>query len=191
VHTLAGHDVTGKAQTGTGKTAAFLITIINDLLSNPIEEERYIAEPRALVVAPTRELAIQIASDAQLLTHDCGMSVVTLVGGEDYQKQNRALDAKPVDIVVATPGRLLDFVQNGNLHLGGIEVLVLDEADRMLDMGFIPQVRAVVSRTPKKECRQTLLFSATFTPAIIELAQRWAVDPIMVEIEPLQVRRMR
>jgi len=187
VHTLAGHDVTGKAQTGTGKTAAFLITIINDLLSNPIEEERYIAEPRALVVAPTRELAQQIASDAQLLTHDCGMSVVTLVGGEDYQKQNRALDAKPVDIVVATPGRLLDFVQNGNLHLGGIEVLVLDEADRMLDMGFIPQVRAVVSRTPKKECRQTLLFSATFTPAIIELAQRWAVDPIMVEIEPLQV----
>lgn len=187
VHTLQGHDVTGKAQTGTGKTAAFLITIINDLLSNPIEEERYIAEPRALVVAPTRELAQQIASDAVLLTHDCGMSVVTLVGGEDYQKQNRALDARPVDIVVATPGRLLDFVQSGNLHLGAIEVLVLDEADRMLDMGFIPQVRSVVSQTPKKECRQTLLFSATFTPAIIELAQRWAVDPIMVEIEPLQV----
>lgn len=187
VHTLAGHDVTGKAQTGTGKTAAFLITIINDLLSNPIEEERYIAEPRALVVAPTRELAQQIASDAQLLTDGCSMHVVTLVGGEDYQKQNRALDAKPVDIVVATPGRLLDFVQNGNLHLGAIEVLVLDEADRMLDMGFIPQVRAVVSRTPKKECRQTLLFSATFTPAIIELAQRWALDPIMVEIEPEKV----
>ncbi len=187
VHTLQGHDVTGRAQTGTGKTAAFLITIINDLLSNPIEEERYIAEPRALVVAPTRELAIQIASDAELLTHDCAMHVVTLVGGEDYQKQNRALNAKPVDIVVATPGRLLDFVQNDNLHLGGVEVLVLDEADRMLDMGFIPQVRAVVSRTPKKECRQTLLFSATFSPAIVELARRWAVDPIMVEIEPEQV----
>ena len=187
VHTLQGHDVTGKAQTGTGKTAAFLITIIDDLLSNPIEEERYIAEPRALIVAPTRELAQQIASDAQLLTDGCGMHVVTMVGGEDYAKQNRALDARPVDIVVATPGRLLDFVQNGNLHLGAVEVLVLDEADRMLDMGFIPQVRSVVSRTPKKECRQTLLFSATFTPAIIELAQRWAVDPIMVEIEPLQV----
>jgi ATP-dependent RNA helicase RhlB len=110
-----------------------------------------------------------------------------MVGGEDYAKQNRALDARPVDIVVATPGRLLDFVQNGNLHLGAVEVLVLDEADRMLDMGFIPQVRSVVSRTPKKECRQTLLFSATFTPAIIELAQRWAVDPIMVEIEPEKV----
>ena len=187
VHTLQGHDVTGKAQTGTGKTAAFLITIINDLLSNPIEEERYIAEPRALIVAPTRELAIQIASDAQLLTDGCDMHVVTMVGGEDYAKQNRALDARPVDIVVATPGRLLDFVQNGNLHLGAVEVLVLDEADRMLDMGFIPQVRSVVSRTPKKEARQTLLFSATFTPAIIELAQRWAVDPIMVEIEPERV----
>ena len=187
VHTLQGHDVTGKAQTGTGKTAAFLITIINDLLLNPIEQARYIAEPRALIVAPTRELAQQIASDAQLLTDGCDMSVVTLVGGEDYAKQNRALDARPVDIVVATPGRLLDFVQNGNLHLGAVEVLVLDEADRMLDMGFIPQVRSVVSRTPKKECRQTLLFSATFTPAIIELAQRWAVDPIMVEIEPEKV----
>ncbi len=187
VHTLQGHDVTGKAQTGTGKTAAFLITIINDLLLNPIEQARYIAEPRALIVAPTRELAQQIASDAQLLTDGCDMSVVILVGGEDYAKQNRALDARPVDIVVATPGRLLDFVQNGNLHLGAVEVLVLDEADRMLDMGFIPQVRSVVSRTPKKECRQTLLFSATFTPAIIELAQRWAVDPIMVEIEPEKV----
>lgn len=187
VHTLAGHDVTGKAQTGTGKTAAFLITIINDLLSNPIQEERYLAEPRALIIAPTRELAIQIASDAALLTEFTDLHIVTLVGGEDYTKQNKALDAKPVDIVVATPGRLLDFVQNDNLYLGLIELLVLDEADRMLDMGFIPQVRSVVSRTPKKDCRQTLLFSATFTPEIIELGSRWAMDPIMVEIEPEHV----
>ena len=126
IHTLAGHDVTGKAQTGTGKTAAFLITIINDLLSNPIEEKRYLAEPRALVVAPTRELAIQIASDAAKLTTCCDLHTVTLVGGEDYQKQNRALDAKPVDLVVATPGRLLDFVSNDKLYLGLIELLVLD-----------------------------------------------------------------
>ena len=187
VHTLAGHDVTGKAQTGTGKTAAFLITIINDLLSNPIQEERFLGEPRALIIAPTRELAIQIASDSALLTEFCDLHTVTLVGGEDYQKQNRELDKKPVDIVVATPGRLLDFVQNDNLHLGMIELLVLDEADRMLDMGFIPQVRAVVARTPKKECRQTLLFSATFTPEIIELGGRWAMEPIMVEIEPEHV----
>ena len=187
VHTLAGHDVTGKAQTGTGKTAAFLITIINDLLSNPIEEKRYLAEPRALVVAPTRELAIQIASDAAKLTACCDLHTVTLVGGEDYQKQNRALDAKPVDLVVATPGRLLDFVSNDNLYLGLIELLVLDEADRMLDMGFIPQVRQIVARTPRKDCRQTLLFSATFTPPIAELTTRWAMDPIMVEVEPEKV----
>ncbi len=187
VHTLQGHDVTGRAQTGTGKTAAFLITIINDLLLNPIEEERYIGEPRALVIAPTRELAIQIASDARNLTKFTDLHTVTLVGGEDYQKQHKALDAKPVDIVVATPGRLLDFVSNDNLYLGLVELLVLDEADRMLDMGFIPQVRQVVSRTPKKECRQTLLFSATFTPEIFELADRWAVNPIMVEIEPEKV----
>lgn len=187
VHTLKGLDVTGRAQTGTGKTAAFLITIINDLLSNPIEGERFVGEPRALVVAPTRELAVQIASDAQLLTKFCGLHTVTLVGGEDYQKQMRALDSKPVDIVVATPGRLLDFASNDNLYLGLIELLVLDEADRMLDMGFIPQVRQIVSRTPKKDCRQTLLFSATFTPDIMELADRWAVDPVMVEIEPEKV----
>lgn len=187
VHTLQGHDVTGRAQTGTGKTAAFLITIINDLLCNPIEEERFIGEPRALVIAPTRELAIQIANDAKNLTKFTDLHTVTLVGGEDYQKQHKALDAKPVDIVVATPGRLLDFVSNDNLYLGLVELLVLDEADRMLDMGFIPQVRQVVSRTPKKECRQTLLFSATFTPEIFELADRWAMNPIMVEIEPEKV----
>lgn len=186
-YTLQGHDVTGKAQTGTGKTAAFLITIINDLLCNPVAEERYLAEPRALIIAPTRELAIQIASDAVELSHFCDLHTVTLVGGEDYVKQNRALDKCPVDIVVATPGRLLDFVQNDNLYLGLIEHLVLDEADRMLDMGFIPQVRQVIARTPKKECRQTLLFSATFTPEIMELGARWSVDPIQVEIEPEKV----
>ena len=152
-----------------------------------IEGARFLAEPRALIIAPTRELAIQIASDAADLTRFCDLHTVTLVGGEDYQKQNRALELKPVDIVVATPGRLLDFAQNDNLHLGMIELLVLDEADRMLDMGFIPQVRAVVARTPKKDCRQTLLFSATFTPDIVELATRWAVDPVMVEIEPERV----
>ena len=184
VHTLAGHDVTGRAQTGTGKTAAFLITIINDLLTNPVEDQRYLAEPRALIVAPTRELAIQIASDSQDLTKYCDISTVTLVGGEDYAKQDRNLEAKPVDIVVATPGRLLDFMQHEKIYLGLVELLVLDEADRMLDMGFIPQVRQLVSRTPKKDCRQTLLFSATFNPDIVELANRWAVDPIMVEVEP-------
>ena len=109
------------------------------------------------------------------------------MGEEDYQKQNRALDAKPVDLVVATPGRLLDFVSNDNLYLGLIELLVLDEADRMLDMGFIPQVRQIVARTPEKIVGKPFLFSATFTPEIAELTTRWAMDPIMVEVEPEKV----
>ncbi|MBU2097817.1 MAG: ATP-dependent RNA helicase RhlB [Gammaproteobacteria bacterium] len=186
-YTLRGYDVTGKAQTGTGKTAAFLITIINDLLKNPMQDTRYIGEPRAIVLAPTRELVIQIANDAANLTKHTDLHVVTLVGGEDYQKQLRQVDKRPVDIVVATPGRLIDFLQQDHLYLGLVELLVIDEADRMLDMGFIPQVRTIVSRTPHKDCRQTLLFSATFTPEIIELTSRWAMDPVMIEIQPERV----
>lgn len=186
-YTLKGLDVTGKAQTGTGKTAAFLITLLNDMLNNPPAEEPYLAEPRGLVIAPTRELAIQIAEDAEKLTRHTNIHTVTLVGGEDYARQIKALDKQAVDIVVATPGRLLDFVQNDNLYLGLVEFMVIDEADRMLDMGFIPQVRRIIAHTPKKECRQTLLFSATFTPEIVELGTRWAVDPIFIEVEPEKV----
>ncbi|MFM1897336.1 MAG: hypothetical protein RLZZ385_2410, partial [Pseudomonadota bacterium] len=186
-YTLQGHDVTGKAQTGTGKTAAFLITLINEMLNKPQDEEPYLAEPRALVIAPTRELAIQIADDAWKLTRHTDLHTVTLVGGEDYTKQEKALDKKPVDILVATPGRLLDFVQNEKVYLGLVEFMVIDEADRMLDMGFIPQVRRIIAHTPKKECRQTLLFSATFTPEILEMGKRWAVDPLFVEVEPEKV----
>jgi len=185
--TLEGHDVTGKAQTGTGKTAAFLTTIINDLLNNPIEEERFVGEPRALIIAPTRELVMQIAKDAIALTKYTDLRVTTLVGGIDYQKQQRELDNDVVDIVAATPGRLLDFVRNRNIDLSMVELLVLDEADRMLDMGFIPQVRQVVSATPKKDCRQTMLFSATFTNDILELTDRWAVDPVRIEVESQQL----
>lgn len=185
--TLDGHDVTGRAQTGTGKTAAFLTAIIADQLKNPIEGERYVGEPRALIIAPTRELVMQIASDARDLTKYTKLNVVTLVGGIDYQKQQDQLDKGIVDIVAATPGRLLDFVRNRNIDLSFIEFLVLDEADRMLDMGFIPQVRQVIAATPKKDCRQTMLFSATFTEDIMELADRWAMDPIRVEVEPEKV----
>jgi ATP-dependent RNA helicase RhlB len=180
--TLKGHDVTGKAQTGTGKTAAFLTAIITDLLRNPLEEERYIGEPRALVIAPTRELVMQIAKDAKALCKYTGLRIVTLVGGIDYDKQRRELEHDVVDIVVATPGRLLDFVSQRALALSLVEMLVIDEADRMLDMGFIPQVRQIIAQTPHKECRQTLLFSATFTDDILTLAERWAVDPIRVEV---------
>lgn len=180
--TLKGHDVTGKAQTGTGKTAAFLTAIINDQLKNPPEEERYVGEPRALVIAPTRELVMQIAKDAKALCKYTGLRIITLVGGIDYEKQKRQLDHDVVDIVVATPGRLLDFVSQRAISLALVEMLVIDEADRMLDMGFIPQVRQIISQTPHKECRQTLLFSATFTDDILTLAERWAVDPVRVEV---------
>jgi len=186
-HTLEGHDAIGKAQTGTGKTAAFLITLFNDLLNNPIEGERYLAEPRAVILAPTRELVMQIADDARQLGKFTGLSTVTLIGGADYAKQLAKVNDRVTDIVVATPGRLIDFIQRGDMYLDRVESLVLDEADRMLDMGFIPQVKRIVRSTPRKEDRQTLLFSATFSQDIMNLAQQWTFDPITVEIEPERV----
>ena len=186
-HTLSGNDAIGKAQTGTGKTAAFLITIFNDLLSHPIEGERYLGEPRAVIIAPTRELVMQIASDAQELGRFTGLKTVTLIGGADYQKQLNQVNRSPVDMVVATPGRLIDFMERRDLALDRVEILVLDEADRMLDMGFIPQVKRIVRATPRKEDRQTLLFSATFTQDIMNLARQWTFEPITVEIEPERV----
>jgi ATP-dependent RNA helicase RhlB len=186
-HTLNGNDAIGKAQTGTGKTAAFLITIFNDLLSHPIEGERYLGEPRAVIIAPTRELVMQIASDAEELGRFTGLKTVTLIGGADYQKQLAKVNRSPVDIVVATPGRLIDFMERRDLALDRVEILVLDEADRMLDMGFIPQVKRIVRATPRKEDRQTLLFSATFTQDIMNLAKQWTFEPITVEIEPERV----
>ncbi|MBD2858756.1 ATP-dependent RNA helicase RhlB [Spongiibacter sp. KMU-158] len=186
-HTLRGNDVIGKAQTGTGKTAAFLITIFNDLLLNPVETERFVGEPRALVIAPTRELVAQIADDAKELGRHTGLKVVSLIGGMDYQKQLDRLAEGLVDIVVATPGRLLDFTGRGDLYLDQVEILVIDEADRMLDMGFIPQVKRIVRLTPRKTHRQTLLFSATFTEDIIRLTEQWTHEPVRVEIEPERV----
>lgn len=184
-HTLKGLDMIGKAQTGTGKTAAFLITLIDQLLAQ--EKSQYLYEPKALVIAPTRELVHQIAQDAEGLCKGTGLSVVCLVGGENYEKQEKQLSANPVDIVVATPGRLIDFVERQKLYLDQVICLVLDEADRMLDMGFIPQVKRIVRNTPHKDQRQTLLFSATFTQDIINLSQQWTVDAAQVEIEPEHV----
>ncbi|MCW8125607.1 ATP-dependent RNA helicase RhlB [Microbulbifer halophilus] len=186
-HTLNGHDLVGKAQTGTGKTAAFLITIIDDLLKNPFEGERYAGEARSLIIAPTRELVMQIADDAKALCKYTDLEIHTLVGGMDYQKQQRRLNERLVDILVATPGRLLDFVGNRDCYLDQVEILVIDEADRMLDMGFIPQVRRIVRQTPRKTHRQTMFFSATFTPEVDTLVDQWTEDPIIVEIEPERV----
>ncbi|MFA5630859.1 MAG: ATP-dependent RNA helicase RhlB [Porticoccaceae bacterium] len=184
---LRGYDVVGKAQTGTGKTAAFLITVIQDLLNHPITNERFAGEARALVIAPTRELVMQIADDAKALAKYTGHTVHTLVGGMDYDKQKRHLMESFCDILVATPGRLLDFCGSNDVYLDQVEVLVLDEADRMLDMGFIPQVRRIVRLTPFKDHRQTLFFSATFTQEVLQLAQQWTTEPIHVEIQPESV----
>ena len=186
-HTLQGHDAIGKAQTGTGKTAAFLITIFNDLLENSPSGERFVGEPRSLVIAPTRELVMQIAADAHDLARFTGMKTCTLIGGMDYQKQLNHLQREIVDLVVATPGRLIDFMGRQDIYLDRVEILVLDEADRMLDMGFIPQVKRIVRATPEKTHRQTLLFSATFPQDILNLSRQWTHDPMQVEIEPEQV----
>ena len=183
--TLAGKDAIGRAQTGTGKTAAFLISIITQLLQTPPPKERYMGEPRALIIAPTRELVVQIAKDAADLTKYTGLNVMQFVGGMDFDKQLKLLEARHCDILVATPGRLLDFNQRGEVHLDMVEVMVLDEADRMLDMGFIPQVRQIIRQTPPKNERQTLLFSATFTEDVMNLAKQWTTEPSIVEIEAL------
>lgn len=184
---LNGHDVMGKAQTGTGKTAAFLIALFEALLNEPAPEERYAGEPRAIVLSPTRELALQIEKDALALAKYTKFKVATLVGGVDYDKQMRVLEKDLVDVVVATPGRLLDFCEKGYVYLDQAEVLVIDEADRMLDMGFIPQVKRIEGRCPRKKCRQTMMFSATFSDDVLRLGERWMVDPERVEIEPESV----
>jgi len=186
-HALQGKDVVGKAQTGTGKTAAFLTTIIDDLLKNPIPEKRYAGEARALIIAPTRELVIQIAEDAKLLCKYTDLKIHTLVGGMDYVKQQRHLHEDLVDILVATPGRLLDFCGNKDVYLDQLEILVIDEADRMLDMGFIPQVRQIVRQAPKREDRQTLFFSATFTDDVRNLVEQWTFEPVTIDIQPENV----
>ncbi|MFO1391297.1 MAG: ATP-dependent RNA helicase RhlB [Agitococcus sp.] len=185
--TLAGHDAIGRAQTGTGKTAAFLITLINDLLNKAPAQERYLGETRALVLAPTRELALQIAQDAEQLTKYCNLRIVSLVGGMDYDKQKQQLYSDYVDIVVATPGRLMDFVDQQAIYLDMLEVLVIDEADRLLDMGFIPAIKRIVRFCPPKTHRQTLFFSATFNQDVLNLAEQWLFNPVKVEIEPAQV----
>jgi ATP-dependent RNA helicase RhlB len=184
---LSDYDVTGQAQTGTGKTAAFLITILARLWENPLEEAPDFGAPRALVLAPTRELALQIESDAEDLCKYLGASAQCVVGGIDFQKQLDRLNARPVDILVATPGRLLDFINRRYINLKQVEVLVIDEADRMLDMGFIPDVRRIVYQTPHKRNRQTLFFSATFNEAVMRLANSWTMAPEHVAIAPESV----
>ena len=184
---LKGSDTTGKAQTGTGKTAAFLINIYTQLLRKPLQGNRRPGVPRVLILAPTRELALQIEKDALDIGKHTDIKIQAVFGGLGYDKQKRALAEKIVDIIVATPGRLLDFQRQKLVRLYKVEILIIDEADRMLDMGFIPDVRKIVHSTPTKEKRQTMFYSATITKEVERLAEQWTRDPVHVEIEPEHV----
>ncbi len=181
---LKGVDATGRAQTGTGKTAAFLITILERFLSKDAPAKKNPRAPRALILAPTRELVIQIGSDAKALSKYTGINIIEIFGGMDFNKQRNKLRSLNAEIVVATPGRLLDFMKKRDIFLNEIEVLVIDEADRMLDMGFIPDVRRIIHSTPQKINRQTLFFSATLNSFVKRLAAQWTKDAINIEIEP-------
>ena len=185
-HTLAGQDAIGQAQTGTGKTATFLITLIESLLARPFaeDEERYLGEPRALVLAPTRELAQQIFDDCTALIQYTDLHSACIMGGVNYENQQHELERDYIDILIATPGRLIDLIQKNLVYLDRLEVLVLDEADRMMDMGFIPDIKRLIGRMPPNTDRQSLLFSATFNQDVMSLAYKWLYQPVFIEIEP-------
>jgi ATP-dependent RNA helicase RhlB len=180
---LAGKDVAAQAQTGTGKTAAFLISLFCRLLENQNATSN---NPRALVMAPTRELVVQICKDAELLGKHTGLKVQPIFGGVDYEKQRQALK-DGVDIIVATPGRLIDYAKQKVFSMNRVEALVIDEADRMFDMGFIKDLRYILRKLPPFEKRQTMLFSATLSGQVMELAYEFMDLAERVEIAPEQV----
>ena len=180
---LAGKDVAAQAQTGTGKTAAFLISLFCRLLASSKSTSH---NPRALVMAPTRELVVQICKDADLLGRETGLKVQPIFGGIDYEKQRQALK-DGVDIIVATPGRLIDYFKQRVFSLSRVEALVIDEADRMFDMGFIKDLRYLLRQLPPFEKRQTMLFSATLSGQVMELAYEFMDLAERVEIAPEKI----
>ncbi len=182
---LKGHDVAGQAQTGTGKTAAFLIATYQRLLASaPAEGEK--KQPRAFMLAPTRELAVQIANDAELLGSHTGFKVGLAYGGTDYEKQRRIIE-EGIDILIGTPGRIIDYYKQGVFKLDKVEVAVLDEADRMFDMGFIKDIRYLLRRLPEPDKRLNMLFSATLSHNVMELAYEHMNEPELIRIEPDKV----
>ena len=190
---LPGGDVAGQAQTGTGKTLAFLVAVMNRLLTRPALADRKPEDPRALILAPTRELAIQIHKDAVKFGADVGLRFALIYGGVDYDKQRELLQ-QGVDVVIATPGRLIDYVkQHKVVSLHACEVCVLDEADRMFDLGFIKDIRFLLRRMPVRTERQTLLFSATLSHRVLELAYEHMNEPekLVVETETVTAARVR
>jgi ATP-dependent RNA helicase RhlB len=189
---LAGRDVAGQAQTGTGKTAAFLIALFNRLLSDPGSANRPANAPRAIVVAPTRELAVQIHSDAVGIGKFTGLKLAIVFGGVDYEKQRRILE-EGVDVLIGTPGRIIDYFKQHVFELRHIQVAVLDEADRMFDLGFIKDIRFILRRLPDPTHRLNMMFSATLSYRVLELAYEHMNNPELIRIEPdkMTVDRVR
>ncbi|HKK13557.1 MAG TPA: ATP-dependent RNA helicase RhlB [Gammaproteobacteria bacterium] len=184
--TLQGRDVAGQAQTGTGKTAAFLLATFHHLLTHAPAEGRRATQPRALIVAPTRELAIQIHRDAETLGRPTGFRLGLVYGGTGYESQRRTLE-EGVDVLIGTPGRLIDYFKQRIFDLKAVQVVVLDEADRMFDLGFIKDIRYLLRRCPPPDQRLGLLFSATLALRVTELAYEHMNNPEQVQIEPEQV----
>jgi ATP-dependent RNA helicase RhlB len=182
---LQGNDVAGQAQTGTGKTAAFLIAAYQRLLAHEpkVGEKR---QPRLFALAPTRELAVQIANDAEVLGKHTGLKIGLAFGGTDYDKQRKTL-ADGVDLLIGTPGRIIDYFKQGVFKLDQVEVAILDEADRMFDLGFIKDIRYLLRRLPKPEKRLNMLFSATLSHRVMELAYEHMNEPELIRIEPDKV----
>jgi len=180
---LAGRDVAGQAQTGTGKTAAFLVALYQALLTRPAAANRSSTSIRALIVAPTRELAVQIHRDALVLGAHTGLKHMVVFGGIDYEKQRQQLSAG-CDVLIGTPGRLIDYFKQHVFDLKSAQVLVLDEADRMFDLGFIADIRYILRRLPPPGRRQSMLFSATLSHRVLELAYEHMNNPELVRIEP-------
>ncbi|ADJ27500.1 DEAD/DEAH box helicase [Nitrosococcus watsonii] len=181
---LAGEDVAGQAQTGTGKTAAFLLATMQRLLREP--SVGVSQQPRGLIVVPTRELAIQVSKDAQLLGQHTDLRCVVVYGGTNYRKQRHLLE-QGCDILIGTPGRLIDYYQQGIIGFKKIQTVVLDEADRMFDLGFIRDIRYILRRLPPPDKRLGMLFSATLSLRVMELAYEYMNNPRLLRIEPQKV----
>ncbi len=179
---LGGNDVAGQAKTGTGKTIAFLVAVMNRLLTVPASEHRRPNQPRVLIMAPTRELAIQIHKDATALNGHTGLMLGLAYGGANYESQRNAL-TEGIDILIGTPGRIIDFFKQKVFDLKAIQAMVLDEADRMFDLGFISDVRFLLRRMPHPEQRLNMLFSATMSHRVTELAYEHMNNPQVVKIE--------
>src|SRR5271155_2766429 len=180
---LAGRDVAGQAQTGTGKTAAFLIALFNRLLTEPGAANRPQNAPRAIVIAPTRELAVQIHSDALGIGKYTGLKLAIVFGGVDYEKQRRILE-EGVDVLIGTPGRIIDYFKQHVFDLRHIQVAVMDEAARMFDLGFIKDIRFILRRLPHPTLRLNMMFSATLSHRVLELAYEHMNNPELIRIEP-------